>query len=223
MAEIDFVRLASPFDAADIAWRVQSCGVKEGRVWARIVPYVTCRAIMDRLDAVCGPGNWKNRFERSADGGVLCGIEIRINGEWVGKWDGASGEEAKDGIDAVKASLSSAMKRAGVQWGIGRYLYRMEAAFAQVHEGGRHAGHTKDGTSFRWDPPATVGANGNSKAAANRGVKELSLDEVKRQMDAAERPQALLDWLSENRERIGGCRKAAMEYFNARLRALKEL
>ena len=220
MAEIDFVRLASPFDAADIAWRVQSCGVKEGRVWARIVPYVTCRAIMDRLDAVCGPGNWKNRFERSADGGVLCGIEIRINGEWVGKWDGASGEEAKDGIDAVKASLSSAMKRAGVQWGIGRYLYRMEAAFAQVHEGGRHAGHTKDGTSFRWDPPGQLKGEGR-KGKREENPGSVTLEEAKRQMDAADKPQALFDWLSENRPRIAGCRKAAMEYFNARLRALK--
>ena len=50
MVEIDFARLAAPFDPDEVEWRIQSCGTKDGRPWARIVQFVTCRAIMDRLD-----------------------------------------------------------------------------------------------------------------------------------------------------------------------------
>ena len=38
--------------------------------------YVTNRAIMERLDAVCEPQNWKNEFKPAPEGGILCGISI---------------------------------------------------------------------------------------------------------------------------------------------------
>jgi hypothetical protein len=41
-----------------------------------------------------------------------------------------------------------------VQWGIGRYLYALDESFATVHENGRFRGKTKQGSDFRWDPPA---------------------------------------------------------------------
>jgi hypothetical protein len=45
------------------------------------------------------------------------------------------------------------MKRAAVQWGIGRYLYPLAEEFAQVSERGAHRGKTKQGTDLKWDPP----------------------------------------------------------------------
>ena len=45
------------------------------------------------------------------------------------------------------------MKRAAVQWGLGRYLYDLEEGWAQAHEGGRFSAKTKDGKWFKWDPP----------------------------------------------------------------------
>lgn len=56
-------------------------------------------------------------------------------------------------IEGVKGGLSGAMKRAAVQWGIGRYLYALEEGFAQVSERGKLRGKTKQGTDFKWDPP----------------------------------------------------------------------
>ena len=79
-----------------------------------VLPYITNRAIMDRLDMVVGPENWKNAFQPSPESGILCGISIRINSEWITKWDGA----AQTNYEAVKGGLSGAMKRAAVQWGI---------------------------------------------------------------------------------------------------------
>jgi hypothetical protein len=68
---------------------------------------------------VFGIAGWKNEFKDWKGSGVLCGISCLINGEWLTKWDGA--EETN--MEATKGGLSDAMKRAGYQWGIGRYLY----------------------------------------------------------------------------------------------------
>jgi hypothetical protein len=149
MTEIDFRALGECFAADEIEWRLQQAGEKNGRVWAICVPYVTNRAIQTRLDDVAGPARWKNEFARGPEGGVLCGLSIRTGGEWVTKWDGAENTD----IEGVKGGLSGAMKRAAVQWGIGRYLYALDESFAHVHEGGKLRGKTKDGKSLRWDPP----------------------------------------------------------------------
>jgi hypothetical protein len=130
---MNWADLAAPFDPADIKHRKGPNGKQ--------LPYVTNRAIQDRLDSVVGPGNWKNEFREWGIGspGVLCGLSIRINDgtrdpEWITKWDGA---EQTD-IEAVKGGLSDAMKRAAVQWGIGRYLYQTETGTAP--ENGKTSG-----------------------------------------------------------------------------------
>lgn len=176
---LNLARLREPFPAADLEWRVQQCGTKNGRVWVRVVAYVTARAIQDRLDAVCGPENWKNVFRPGPAGGVLCGLAIRIAGEWITKWNGAENTD----IESVKGGLSAATKRAAVEWGIGRYLYGIEEGWANVHDGGRFRGRTKEGTTFRWDPPeppaSALPADGGrplqgSRAASGNGGSSLA-------------------------------------------------
>ena len=82
-------QLADPFPAADIEWRIQRSGVKNGKPWAMCLAYITNRAIMDRLDAVLGPENWRNEFVPWGDKAVACGLSLRLSGEWITKWDGA--------------------------------------------------------------------------------------------------------------------------------------
>ncbi|MBS1371588.1 MAG: recombinase [Lentisphaeria bacterium] len=118
--------LARPFPANEVAWRIRSVGINGSRPWAMVSCYVTNRAVMDRLDEVFGAGNWRNEFMKWGEHSVLCGLSCRINGEWVTRWDGA----AERGLEAVEGGFSCAMKRAAVQWGIGRYLYRVEKNFA---------------------------------------------------------------------------------------------
>ena len=149
MRQVDSRALRAFFHREEIEWRIQQAGEKNGRVWAICVPYVTNRAIQNRLDEVVGPAAWKNQFRCGPDGGVLCGISIRVGDEWVTKWDGAENTD----VEGVKGGLSAAMKRAAVQWGIGRYLYALEESFARVHDEGRFRGKLKDGSAFRWDPP----------------------------------------------------------------------
>lgn len=143
---IDLKELAEPFAANDIEWRVQQSGLKGDKPWVRVLAYVTNRAIQQRLDDVVGHDRWKNEYEKAPDDGVLCGISIFVAArstvgeeprpaEWVTKYDGAANTQ----VEAVKGGLSAAMKRAAVQWGIGRYLYQLDATFARTSK-------TKDGT-----------------------------------------------------------------------------
>lgn len=124
-------KLLEPFDPFDIEWRVQQAGEKNGDKWALVLAYVTNRAIMERLDSVFGIDGWQNEFTPLPDGGVVCGIKAKIGSDWIVKYDGAD----KTAIEAVKGGLSSAMKRAGVQWGIGRYLYRLDTTFVTLTAG----------------------------------------------------------------------------------------
>ncbi len=122
------VALAAPFDPQDIEWRVQQAGGFDKKPWAMVLAYVTNRAIMERLDEVVGIANWRNEYQPAPDGGIMCGLSIRIGDDWVTKWDGAENTQ----VEAVKGGLSNAMKRAAVQWGIGRYLYKLESNFVSL-------------------------------------------------------------------------------------------
>lgn len=121
--------LQAPFDAWDIEWRPQGWGKKDDNYWVRVLAYVTNRAIQNRLDEVVGPTCWKNEFQDWHAGSQLCGISIFCDdgAQWITKWDGAEQTQ----IEAIKGGLSDAMKRAAVQWGIGRYLYRLDSTFAR--------------------------------------------------------------------------------------------
>jgi hypothetical protein len=117
-----FARLAEPFPAAEIEFK--PAVVKANRCMA--LAYLTARAVEDRLDDVLGPHNWRDAYDVLADGNVRCRLELRVNGEWVGKEDTGSPSEQPDGGDRTKAAFSDALKRAAVKWGIGRYLYFLD-------------------------------------------------------------------------------------------------
>ena len=148
-------KLCEPFPYEDIEWRVQQSGIsKKNEPWAMVLAYVTNRAIMSRLDEVFGAFGWRNEYKEAPQGGVLCGISVRnpVLEEWVTKWDGADNTD----IEAIKGGLSNAMKRAAVQWGIGRYLYKLDTAFINVHDdmyAGEFRVKIKD-RNYSWNPPS---------------------------------------------------------------------
>jgi len=116
MSEIDFKALAAPIDKGDVKFKPGKGGKQQA--------FITARVVMNRLDAVVGPQNWRDEYA-TVPGGVVCTICLRIDGEWVGKSDvGDAGD-----IEPVKAMYSDALKRAAVKWGIGRELYNDGTAF----------------------------------------------------------------------------------------------
>jgi hypothetical protein len=147
-------RLKEPFSANDIEWRIQRSGLKDGKPWAMVLAYVQARAIQSRLDEACGLFGWRNVYKQGPDGGVLCGISIVDgDGNWITKYDGAENTN----IEAVKGGISGAFKRAGAVWGIGRYLYHIEATFATFADNGRYnskIGEKNNAKWFKWNPPA---------------------------------------------------------------------
>lgn len=124
-------KLQEPFPAEDIEWRVGSTNSDKTKGIA--LAYVTNRAIMNRLDSIFGPFGWKNEFREWKGTSQLCGLSVKIDGEWITKWDGADDSQT----EAVKGGLSDAMKRAGYQWGIGRYLYNLENSWVPIKQVGK--------------------------------------------------------------------------------------
>lgn len=109
-------------------WKVQTYSKNKAK--ASCVAYIDARDAMDLLDEVCGPENWKDEYKH--EGNMwLCGISIRTeNGDWVTKWDtGTAGD-----YEAEKSVISDSFKRAGVKWGIGRFLYDMKIEYVDTNE-----------------------------------------------------------------------------------------
>lgn len=84
---------------------------------ATLLLYQTARCPMEILDESC-PGAWASDYKEVA-GNVYCGIGIKIEDEWIWRWN--AGTEGN--IGEGKSTASDAFKRAATMWGIGRELY----------------------------------------------------------------------------------------------------
>jgi hypothetical protein len=97
-----------------------------GKAGTVMVPYITARTAMNRLDAVLGFESWWDSYERDPGGSdnIVCRLTIRLpDGSTLTKSDaGSPGSTGDDGEDD-KGAFSDALKRAAVKFGIGRSLY----------------------------------------------------------------------------------------------------
>lgn len=154
-----FEKLKTPFEQDEIKWRIARAGItkQSQTLWARALPYIDARAVMDRLDEVVGPDKWWDEFKPGVNGGVLCGLSLEIDGKVITRWDGAENTD----IEAVKGGLSDAFKRAAVKFGVGRYLYNaseLRVDDLQVEQptdrhNWRFAQIKKQQLEFYWKPP----------------------------------------------------------------------
>jgi hypothetical protein len=129
-AEI-FTALAAPFPAEAIHWRVGATLKDKSKGIG--LAYITARELMDRLDDVVGPSEWGDAYSETPSGRVICSLAVRINGEWLIKSDGAG----DTGMEGEKGGISDAFKRAGVKFGVGRYLYRLENEWYPIKPAGK--------------------------------------------------------------------------------------
>jgi hypothetical protein len=181
-------KLAEPFSADDIEWRVSRAGMgAKGGIYCRVLCYITARACFSRLDEVCGVANWKLEqpkiLEIDGKSAFACGLSIRIGDDgWVTKWDVSSPTY----IEPAKGGWSSAAKRAAAVWGLGRYLYYLTEDFAEVSETdpqarGWHYAKLPDkagGGQYYWRPP-TLPAWALPKEAESE-VSQIELNDLKR-------------------------------------------
>lgn len=115
--------LTAPILPNEIEWRVQS-QTSTGKLI--VVPYINNRCVMHRFDAAFGPENWTSEF-REISNGFLCRLTVTINDRTIYREDGAS----KTNIEPEKGGISDAMKRAAVQFGLGRCLYDYPRVFIE--------------------------------------------------------------------------------------------
>ncbi|QSE76335.1 hypothetical protein JW886_07665 [Lactococcus taiwanensis] len=151
--EEQMLALQKPLHPNRIVWRVQQMGWSNDKPWVLVLAYLDNRAVQERFDEVFGIAGWKNEYRSGPDGGILCGISVKFEEEWVTKWDGAD----KTQVEAVKGGLSGSMKRAAVQWGVGRYLYDLPVTFAQTSdkkvEGWNKAYDRDKKKNYWWENP----------------------------------------------------------------------
>ena len=129
--------LAEPFDTKEVKFKPQSA--KGNRALA--LAYVDSRAIQDRLDSVLGIENWMDEYEILPEGSVVCKLRLKFPDGWVTKSDVGSPSEQPDAGDRLKAAFSDALKRTAVKFGIGRYLYRLPAIWADYDPAKRQFTH----------------------------------------------------------------------------------
>jgi hypothetical protein len=114
-------QLAAPFPPELVEWRPQ--GKVSAGARCQVVAYLDARRVQERLDAVCGPLGWSFDWVPVATndrGDVVCAKgTLTIGG--VSKSDVGTAST----FEPSKGAVSDALKRAAVQWGIGRYLYEL--------------------------------------------------------------------------------------------------
>ena len=115
------LELRKPLPYASHKWRVMQ--VSNSGDKAKAAFYIDARDVMTRLDKVVGT-NWSDEYEvlRSTENNwiVQCNLTVA----------GVTRSDVGDGGDA-KAAYSDALKRAAVKFGIGRYLYSLDAKYWQ--------------------------------------------------------------------------------------------
>lgn len=127
-------KLSAPFPKEAISWRAQSV-TQDGKK-AMALAYIDARDVMNRLDDVCGLGGWQCKYSHAGQK-TICDIGIKVTQlitvkedgvlettvKWIWRADGAGDSD----VEAEKGAMSDAFKRAAVRFGIGRYLYDLDA------------------------------------------------------------------------------------------------
>lgn len=119
--------LAAPFPVDAVSWRVGSTNAEKTKGMA--LAYIDARDVMDRLDEIVGPENWRDEYTEIG-GFFVCKLWVRVGGEWIWKCDGAG----KTDVEGEKGMVSDAFKRAAVKWGIGRYLYSLDSPWVTLNK-----------------------------------------------------------------------------------------
>ncbi len=116
--------LLRPFPEKRISWRVGATTKDKKKGIA--LAYIDARDVMHRLDEVVGLDKWQCRYPFQG----CCEIGIWVDPQWVWKSNGAG----ETNVEAEKGQYSDAFKRAGVMWGIGRYLYSLPNVWVPLDE-----------------------------------------------------------------------------------------
>lgn len=126
-------QLKNPFDPKFVKCRVGATDKVKTKGIALF--YIDSREVMKRLDEVCGMDGWA-RKETETSKGCICELSVRMpylvngNEKWVLKADVGEFTKSSD----FKGASSDSLKRAAVNFGIGRYLYYVPNQWYPLNE-----------------------------------------------------------------------------------------
>lgn len=198
-AEEIMQQLAAPFAEGEL---------REGQgKGGRTFLYVEAPRVMDRLDQVVGIQGWRMSF-REVERGVVCTIGIYFDEKgWVEKSNAGGyagmtetvrtgpGRDDKAEIDDpendLKSGYTDAIKRTGMVWGIGRYLWMKSATRAPA------------------TPAATTTPQGGARRSGGGekprtqwpGASDPGISPSRQPADAPRSGKALFGWLKDQEQR----------------------
>jgi hypothetical protein len=123
---IDYSALSEPFHRSEVKWRVGS--TNKDKTKGSALAYVDARAVMDRLDKVCLPENWQDKYIETPSNRIICELSIFDGYRWITKSDGAGSTT----FEGEKGAISDAFKRSAVKFGVGRYLYELPTKWYEL-------------------------------------------------------------------------------------------
>ncbi len=127
-----FEKLSAPFQKIGAngqlifthKWKVQST---KGGV-AMCVAYIDARQVAERLNTVIGVNSWSDSLIETNGEGIICEISVNIDGKTVIH----SNVGTPSDYQKIKGQASDAFKRAATKFGVGAYLYEMEAVRLKI-------------------------------------------------------------------------------------------
>ena len=159
--------LQEPFREDELEFKVGA--TNSDKTMGMALAYVEARSIQNRLDKVVGITNWKVTY-REVQGGFLCSMSLRIDGEWVSKEDGAQNTD----YESIKGGISSAFKRVAASgWGVGRYLYDLKNQWFPIKQRGK-------GYEFSVTPKIASENSESLSVKTSDPVKETPQDKLQR-------------------------------------------
>jgi len=211
---MNFDALKAPFDPDRVSWRVGSTNLNkdkqppQGKQPAGIaLAYIDSRDVQERLDAVCGPENWQDKYHIYGTT-MICEIGIKVGDSWVWKSDGAGSTD----IEAEKGQISDSFKRTAVKWGVGRYLYDIDSPWVEIEPMGR---------SFRIKPDqkAKLGAALNKSPGASQTPQDgkptpAPVPQQPSLEPAPAAPKTPAEWLKMAVDRVMGSDREGLDAFS---------
>jgi hypothetical protein len=184
--EIQFTRLAEPFDLSEIKWRVTHRSRDGSR--GAVIAFADPRAYTDRLNRLFTPTGWTRSYEVSTvssvtrtkkdkliqTGKVLVTCTLTITG--LGCHAG-SGEEWADEENAMTAAEAQAFKRAASCYGLGRYLYDLAEMWVPLNE---HRQPIQIPTLPQWALPK-AGTSGKKHPSASQRPPQVQRGPIDQQ------------------------------------------
>lgn len=167
---MDFNALSEKLTPEEVEWRIQFGGAGDNTL---VVPYITNRAIINRLNKVVGFDKWETELtpytltetqetrnkatgevvqKTTTHAGFICKITIYTENGKVTRQDTASITD----IEALKGGASDSMKRAAVQLGMGIELY----SYPKIYITGKGHKHISDDKKARLSKAVEAFNNG---------------------------------------------------------------